>query len=133
MGKEIVCEGAQLKCSQGASGIKLMVKNPGLVNIEGNKVATNLDFSSLIPPVPPMCCNSKKHPNYLLTASAGSPVSPNPCTPKVVPWDPVSKSVGIKGSLKALHKDSKCKCMTTMFDGVLEVTDPGQTSTKTKD
>lgn len=133
MGLNVVVDGAKLNCSKCTTpnGLTLKVSTNSTVMVENKKVATNLDISQITGPAG-KTCTSQKNPVYLANVAAKVvPPGPNPCMAKVVPWDPVSKSVSTNPilGLKALNADSECKCAYTLFDGVISIGDPGTKKT----
>jgi hypothetical protein len=115
-----VCNLAKLKCSMGAAPGTFMVTPEKMVNTSNQPAANIMDNIPMKNILPFGTCSSPSNPAVI--AAMGSPV---PCVPvTVAPWAPGAPTVLLK-NFPALNDTSKLICM---MGGVIEVTDPGQTT-----
>lgn len=125
MGKQ-VCMGAMLKCSMGMAPSSLVVlpKNKVLTSyVPAANIMDNIPMTNIMPFG---MCQSPANPTVAAaTASAMGVLTPMPCIPNTpAPWMPGSPTVLI-ANLPALNDSSKLMCI---WAGVIEVTNPGQTT-----
>ena len=123
---ELVVLGAMLKCSMGLAPGTLMVL-PVNMTMGNNMPAANImDNKPLVNILPFGMCQSPANPVVAAaTAAALGVLTPMPCIPATTaPWVPGSPTVMI-ANMPALTKSCKCMCMWT---GVIEITNPGQTT-----
>ncbi len=125
MGLQVVM-GAELKCSFGVAPSTLVVEPEGTPVTAMTNAATIMDFvpDDNIPPFG--MCTTESNPDVAsATAAASGVLTPVPCEPVTAdPWAPGAPTVLINGQ-PALTSDSVCMCA---WGGVIEVTDPGQTT-----
>ncbi len=122
MAKKLVVLGAQLKCAQGTSPSKLVLK-PGIATADDKPVATVMDFLPMANIQPFGMCQTQANPQVAAaTTAAQGALTPQPCIPIVTaPWSPGS-SVSSVEDKKLLTEDSTCNCQWT---GQISITDPG--------
>ncbi len=120
---KLVVDGAQLKCSQGASPASLKVLPTGPATGEDKPVATVMDHAPMVNIAPFGMCRSQANPQVAAaTAAAQGVLTPMPCVPVIAgPWSSGSSLVTI-GEFKALTDDSTCQCN---WNGKIEVTSAG--------
>jgi len=119
----LVCTGAQLQCSFGASPSALAVP-PAHQVMTGPPAATIMD-NIPITNVPPFgMCSTESNPAVAAaTAAAGGAMTPVPCMPVLTaPWTPGSPTVMI-GNLPALNQTSMLTCS---WGGVIQILSPGE-------
>lgn len=119
----IVCGGAVLKCSFGASPSILNVL-PETRVVNKMPVATIMDNKPMLNIMPFGMCSAPMNPAVAAaTAAAFGVLTPAMCIPALTtPWAPGSPKCVIAGK-PALNNSSKLMCM---YGGVIEVTNPGQ-------
>ncbi|WP_284640478.1 DUF4280 domain-containing protein [Paenibacillus silviterrae] len=120
---QLVCGGANIKCSFGNAPGTLMVLPANRV-MHSMPVATIMDGKPMVNVLPFGMCSSMANPTVAsATAAAFGALTPMPCVPVTpAPWVPGSPTVLI-GNFPALNKDSKLMCA---WGGVIEVLNPGQ-------
>lgn len=125
---KLVVMGAMLKCDKGTAPCSLVVAPSNRTTGEGPPAATIMDFAPITNiPSFTMCqgTNSANPAVAAATAAASGTPTPAPCVPVTTsPWSPGASGTTI-GGMKALTKDSTCKCAWT---GTIEITDAGQSS-----
>lgn len=120
-----VCMGAMLQCSFGVAPSSLVV-------LPANKVLTAtpdaniMDNKPMVNIMPFGTCSSMANPTVAAaTAAALGALTPMPCVPVIpAPWAPGSPTVLI-ANMPALNSDSKLTCA---YGGVIQITNPGQTT-----
>ena len=108
-----IVNGASIKCDQGIPGTSSLIVLPTARVTAGDMpVATIMDFKPMVNIPTFGMCNSSTNPVVIAATSAASGVhTPAPCVPATSsPWSPGSATTSV-GELKALTKDSTCKCM----------------------
>ena len=122
-----VCAGALLKCSCGLAPTALNVI-PDKKVLTQAPTATIMDNKIVNVPTFGMC-NSPANPAVAAAISASSgAVTVAPCVPMTpAPWTTGAPTV-LEGNQPALTKDSKLMCA---YGGIIEITMPGQMTTKT--
>lgn len=123
-----VCAGALLKCSCGLAPTALNVLPTKKVLTQA-PTATIMDNKPMVNIPTFGMCNSPTNPAVAaaISASMGA-VTVAPCVPVIpAPWVPGAPTV-LVGNEPALTKDSKLMCA---YAGVIEITQPGQMTTKT--
>ncbi len=126
MPKQVV-NGAKLACSMGAAP-SVFVVLPANKVMCGNVPAANIaDHVPMTNIMPFGMCNSIANPTVAAaTAAALGVLTPMPCVPATsAPWAPGAATVTLANQ-PALDSVSKCMCQ---WAGVIQVTDPGQTTT----
>ena len=118
---------ALLTCSFGAAPVALSVLPTTQVLVEGNPVATIQD-SAVGLNIPPFgTCSSLANPAVAsATAAAQGVLTPQPCTPQPLPWNP-----GVPLVLAGGQPVVNAQCMTNcpVGAGVITITVPGSTQT----
>lgn len=123
----LVCSGASLMCTMGAS--------PGTLNVapinrtlSGAPCANIMDNKPMVNITPFGVCRSLANPQ-VAAATAAPPsgvLKPQPCIPNIVaPWAPGAPTVLI-ANMPALNNASKLTCN---WGGVISITAPGQMKT----
>lgn len=123
-----VCMSAQLKCSMGLAPSALMVL-PTNKMLTSNKPAANImDHVPMVNILPFGMCKSLANPVVASATSAAlGTLTPMPCIPNTTsPWAPGVPNV-LLANQPALNKESKLMCI---WGGVIEVSDPGQSTEK---
>jgi hypothetical protein len=123
-----VCAGALLKCSCGLAPTALNVL-PDKKVLTQAPTATIMDNKPMVNVPTFGMCNSPANPAVAaaISSSMGA-VTVAPCIPVLpAPWVPGAPTV-LVGNQPALTKDSKLICA---YAGVIEITMPGQMTTKT--
>jgi hypothetical protein len=126
MPKQVV-NSAMLKCSMGMAPGSLVVLPTKMV-MDGNQPAANImDHVPMMNIMPFGMCQSLANPMVAAaTAAAMGALTPMPCIPNTpAPWVPGSPTV-LLANMPSLNDTSKCMCI---WAGVIEVTNPGQTTT----
>ena len=126
MPKQVV-NGATLKCSMGLAPSTLVVLPVPMLIVGYQPAANIMDNKPLVNILPFGMCQSPSNPTVAAaTAAAFGVLTPMPCVPvTAAPWMPGAPTVLI-ANLPALNDCSKCMCT---WGGVIEITNPGQTST----
>lgn len=121
-----VTMGAQLKCSFGAATSALVVMPKNRVTTNNMPDANIMDNVAMANILPFGNCICMANPQVIAaTAQAYGVPTPAPCVPNIpAPWIPGSATVMI-GKMPALNNSSKLMCM---WGGIIEITDPGQTT-----
>ncbi len=125
---ELVCTGAQLKCSFGAAPATLTVL-PLNRTISGmGAAATIMDHKPAVNIPPFGMCKAPTNPAVIAATSAASGVfTQAPCVPATsLPWAPPNPTVTVGGQ-PALHKDCKCMCQ---WAGVISISNPNSVRTQ---
>jgi hypothetical protein len=119
----MVCMGAMMQCSFGASPSSLIVPPANQV-LTGPPAATIMD-NIPIANVPPFgMCSSPSNPTVAAaTAAALGVLTPMPCVPVLpAPWVVGSPTVMI-GNFPALNDSAKLMCA---WGGVIQINSPGE-------
>ena len=126
MPKQVV-NSATLKCSMGLAPSTLVVLPVPMLIVGYQPAANIMDNKPLVNILPFGMCQSPSNPTVAAaTAAAFGVLTPMPCVPvTAAPWMPGAPTVLI-ANLPALNDCSKCMCT---WGGVIEITNPGQTST----
>jgi hypothetical protein len=121
-----VSMGALLKCSFGVAPVPLIVVPEGTPVTATAPAATIMDFVPFENIATFGMCSSLANPEVAAaTTAALGALTPMPCVPMTSsPWAPGAPTVTING-MPALTEDSICMCD---WGGVIEITDPGQTT-----
>ena len=121
-----VCSGAMLLCSFGGAPSTLTVLPAKKVFTSNMPAATIMDHKPMVNIAPFGPCMSIANPQVAAATSAALGVlTPQPCIPMTnTPWVPGVPTVML-GHEPAL--DNNCKLMCQWL-GVIQVTNPGQTS-----
>ena len=123
-----VCMTAQLKCSMGLAPSVLAVL-PVNRMLTSNQIAANImDHVPMVNIMPFGMCKSLANPAVAsATAAALGTLTPMPCTPVTPsPWVTGAPTV-LLANQPVLNKESKLMCT---FAGVIEISDPGQSTEK---
>ena len=112
----LVCTGATLKCSFGASPATFTASGADVSATTAAGVVTDVSTDSI---ETFGLCTSQANP-----AVAAAQGVPQTCVPVLEPWTPGSAEVTI-GEVAALDDSSQCSCS---WGGVITVSDAGQTS-----
>ena len=126
MPKQVV-NSATLKCSMGLAPSTLVVLPVPMLIVGYQPAANIMDNKPLVNILPFGMCQSPSNPTVAAaTAAAFGVLTPMPCVPvPAAPWMPGAPTVLI-ANIPALNDSSKCRCS---WGGVIEITNPGQTST----
>jgi hypothetical protein len=121
-----VCNLAKLKCSMGAAPGTFMVTPEKMVDTSNQPAANIMDNIPMKNILPFGMCKSPANPAVIAaTAAAMGAPQQVPCVPVIpAPWVPGAPTVLLK-NFPALNDTSKLMCA---WAGVIEVTDPGQTT-----
>ena len=124
---KLVVNGANLKCSMGASPSSLSALPDKNSACENQPAATVQDMKPNVNIMPFGMCRSPANPQVAAATSAANGVlTPQPCIPATsAPWTPGSAAV-IVANQAALTADSKCTCQ---WGGVIEITNPASQNT----
>jgi hypothetical protein len=127
MPKQVV-NTAMTKCSMGMAPGTLMVLPKNMVMCGNQPAANIMDHIPMVNIMPFGMCQSLANPMVAAaTAAAMGVLTPMPCIPNTpAPWMPGAPTVMI-ANMPALDDTSKCICT---WAGVIEITNPGQTTTK---
>jgi hypothetical protein len=121
---QLVCMGAMLQCSFGATPSTLIVTPENMVNSVSMSAATIMD-NVPVKNVPPfgMCTTQSNPAVAAATAAALGVPTPAPCVPvTTAPWTPGSSTVMVKNK-PALNNSSKLMCT---WGGVIQINYAGQ-------
>lgn len=123
---QVLCMGAQLKCSFGAAPSSLVVLPTNRVMASKMPAANIMDYIPMVNILPFGMCNSPANPTVAAaTAAALGVLTPMPCIPATAaPWTPGSPTVNI-GKMSCATNSSTCVCM---WGGVISVSSAGQTT-----
>jgi len=123
-----VCMTAQLKCSMGMAPSVLTVLPVNKMLTSNQPAANIMDHKPMVNIMPFGMCKSPANPAVAAaTAAALGTLTPMPCTPNTPsPWAPGAPTV-LLANQPVLNKESKLMCM---FAGVIEISDPGQSTEK---
>ncbi len=127
MAQQVVA-GAEMQCSFGMDPSTLAVLTANKVTCGGPPAANIMD-NKPTENIPPFgMCQSLLNPAVAsATAAALGTLTPQPCVPNIPgPWAPGAPTVEIANQ-PALDSTSKLACA---YAGVIEITDPGQTTTE---
>lgn len=122
----LVTNGATLMCSFGMAPSTLVV-TPASRVLAGTPAANIGDCIPNSNILPFGMCQSLANPAVAsATSAAGGVLTPQPCVPAIAgTWMPGSPTV-LVGGKPAVNQNCKCMCA---YGGVVQVTNPGQTST----
>lgn len=122
----LVTNGATLMCSFGMAPSTLVV-TPASRVLAGTPAANIGDCIPNSNILPFGMCQSLANPAVAsATSAAGGVLTPQPCVPVIAgTWMPGSPTV-LVGGKPAVNQSCKCMCA---YGGVVQVTNPGQTST----
>lgn len=122
----LVTNGATLMCSFGMAPSTLVV-TPASRVLAGTPAANIGDCIPNSNILPFGMCQSLANPAVAsATSAAGGVLTPQPCVPAIAgTWMPGSPTV-LVGGKPAVNQSCKCMCA---YGGVVQVTNPGQTST----
>ena len=118
---KLVVDGATMKCGEGTSTASLAVLPTENTGAADKPAATVNDYKPMLNIKPFGMCKTQSNPQVAAATSAAQGVlTPQPCIPVVTSaWSPGATGTRING-VKALTKDSTCKCQWT---GTIEVSD----------
>lgn len=121
---QLVCNGATLMCSFGASASQLMVLPAKQVTIDNQPVATVMDHKPMTNVTPFGMCSAPSNPQVqAATAAAMGVLTPQPCMPATsTPWTPGSAGVKIEGQAALMNTCT----LTCNWAGTITVSNPGQ-------
>lgn len=125
---QLVCNGAQIKCSFGVAPAALIVLPTSMVTVSNMPAATIMDHAPMMNIPPFGMCMTLSNPAVAAATSAALGVfTPAPCVPVTsAPWVPGSPTVLIANK-PALNNSSTCMCT---WGGVVSVIMPGQMQTQ---
>ena len=125
---ELVCTGAQLKCTFGATPATLIVPPLNRTTSGMGTAATIMDHKPTVNIPPFGMCKSPNNPAVIAATAAASGVfTQAPCVPvTTMPWAPPNPTVTIGGQ-PALHKECKCMCA---WAGMISITNANSVNTK---
>jgi hypothetical protein len=125
---EQVVNGAQLQCSFGTAPSALVVLPANKVNCGNVPAANIMDHVPMTNIMSFGMCQSISNPEVATATTAAQGVlTPQACVPATSsPWAPGAAKTKV-GNQPALDKDSKCNCQ---WLGVIQITSPGQVTTK---
>jgi hypothetical protein len=122
----LVTATATMTCSFGVAPAVLTVAPASQVLVEGKPVATIKDCVTGANVPPFGMCSSLANPAVAsATAAAQGVLTPQPCTPQLVPWTPGVPLVTAGGTPVV---NSTCTS-TCAFGGAITLTNPGATQT----
>jgi Domain of unknown function (DUF4280) len=123
-----VCMGAQLKCSMGLAPSVLTVLPVNKMLTSNVPAANIMDYKPMVNIMPFGMCKSPANPVVAsATAAALGTLTPMPCVPNTTaPWVTGAPTV-LLANQPVLNKESKLMCI---WAGVIEVSDPGQSTEK---
>ncbi|HEY3983563.1 DUF4280 domain-containing protein [Cedecea sp.] len=132
--KNIVANGAILKCTQGTLPSPLIILPQNRIFVEGNPAANIMDNKPMVNIFSFGMCNSKVNPAVIAATAAATAAAmgvltptPAPCVPMVIfPWEQGAEKTQIAG-MPALNKNSTCQCS---WIGKIEVIHPGSLRTQ---
>lgn len=119
----VVCGGAQMQCSFGASPSALMVLPINKV-LTSMPIANIMDNKPMVNVLPFGMCKSLANPTVAAATAANKGVlTQMPCIPvTTAPWAPGCPTVQV-ANMPALNNSSKLMCN---WGGVISITQPGQ-------
>jgi len=125
-----VCNGATMQCLWGNTTATLIIFPEKKCVGEKQPMANIMDHKSLVNIMPFGLCSSLSNPAVSSATSAAQGVlTPQPCIPNtLVPWDSGKTDILIK-KMPGLTELSQLRCE---WCGMITITDPGQSSFKTR-
>lgn len=124
MGREYVCNGAQMQCSMGTATTMLTVLPDRKILLDGQPMANIMDFKSMTNISPFGLCTSLANPVVAAATAAHLGVlTPMPCIPNTTaPWQNGKNELSLKNA-PALCKDCTLQCA---YMGNITIIDSGQ-------